>query len=110
MITFLRAYPEAERPFCPAGTPVVDLTRLRTLSRPAVSQTSIWFDADAIIDGVAEALLAAQISLGRLDAHVAQQKLNLLQLAARLMTKAVRTFDEDRVVRRLTYRTLSNRP
>jgi hypothetical protein len=44
--------------------------------------TSIRFDADAIIDGVPEALLAAQISFRCFDADMAEQKLNLLQLPA----------------------------
>jgi hypothetical protein len=42
--------------------------------------TLLRFDADAIIYGVAEPLLAAEIPLSGLDTHVAEQKLNLFQL------------------------------
>ena len=45
--------------------------------------TSIGFDADSIMDGVAETLLAAEIPLGRLNAHV----MNLFQLAAGFMAQ-----------------------
>jgi hypothetical protein len=51
-------------------------------------RTLIRFDADAVINGVPETLLAAEVPLRRLDAHVTQQKLNLLQLATGLVTKA----------------------
>jgi hypothetical protein len=50
--------------------------------------TSVRFDADAIIHRVPEPLLAAEIPLSRLDAHVAEQKLNLFQFAASLVTQA----------------------
>jgi hypothetical protein len=46
------------------------------------------FDADVIIHGIAESLLAPEISLSGLDAYVAEQKLNLFQFAARLVTQA----------------------
>jgi len=46
------------------------------------SVTSVRFDADMIVHSVAKALLAAEIPLSRLDAHVTEQKLNLLQFAA----------------------------
>jgi hypothetical protein len=41
-----------------------------------------------IIDGITESLLAAQVSLRRLDAYMAEQELNLLKLPASLMTQA----------------------
>jgi hypothetical protein len=50
-------------------------------------ETSIRFDADAIIDGVAESLLTPEISLSGLDAHMAEQELDLFQLAASLVTQ-----------------------
>jgi len=49
---------------------------------------SIRFDADAIIHCVAEPLLAAEIPLSRLNAHMTRQELNLLQLATGLVTQA----------------------
>ena len=48
---------------------------------------SVRFDADAIIHPVPEPLLAAEILLSRIDAHVAEQELDLLQLAASLVTQ-----------------------
>ena len=36
----------------------------------------------AVVHGLSESLCAAQVPLGGLDGHVAEQKLNLLQLAA----------------------------
>jgi hypothetical protein len=52
------------------------------------SVTSVRFDADMIVHSVAKALLAAEIPLSRLDAHVTEQKLNLFQLATGLMAQA----------------------
>jgi hypothetical protein len=49
--------------------------------------TSVRFDADAIIHRVPEPLFAAEIPLSRLDAHVAEQELDLFQLAPSLMTQ-----------------------
>jgi hypothetical protein len=40
------------------------------------------FEAGAVVHGLSESLCAAQVPLGGLDGHVAEQKLNLLQLAA----------------------------
>jgi hypothetical protein len=48
---------------------------------------SVRFDADAIIHRVPEPLFAAEIPLSRLDAHVAEQELDLFQLAASLVTQ-----------------------
>lgn len=45
-------------------------------------------DSDSIVDGVPEPLLAAQISFGRLNADVPEQKLDLLQFSAGLVTQA----------------------
>jgi hypothetical protein len=41
-----------------------------------------------IVNGIPETLLAAQISLRRLDGDVTQQKLNLLQFAPCLMAQS----------------------
>jgi hypothetical protein len=49
--------------------------------------TSVRFDADAIVHRVPEPLFAAEIPLSRLDAHVAEQELDLFQLAASLVTQ-----------------------
>lgn len=46
-----------------------------------------WFQPDSIIDGVAESLFAAQVAFRRLYGNVSQQKLNLLQFPASLMTQ-----------------------
>ena len=41
-----------------------------------------WFDPDGVVDGVSQPLLAPQIALGRLNADVPEQELNLLQFPA----------------------------
>ena len=43
----------------------------------------MWFDTDAIVDGSANELFAAEITFGSLHRNVSEQELNLLQLAAR---------------------------
>jgi hypothetical protein len=40
------------------------------------------FESSAVVHGLSESLCAAQVPLRGLDGHVAEQKLNLLQLAA----------------------------
>ena len=50
---------------------------------PDSQGSTLRFDADPIIDGAANALLAAQVSLGRLNGDVPEKKLNLLQFATR---------------------------
>jgi len=62
---------------------------LEISAESACRATSVRFDADAIIHRVPEPLLAAEIPFSRLDAHVAEQKLDLLQLAASLVTHPV---------------------
>jgi hypothetical protein len=57
------------------------------ISRPTVAFESIGFDTDSIVYGVAKTLLAAEIPLGRFDAHMPEQKLNLLQLATDLVAQ-----------------------
>jgi hypothetical protein len=47
----------------------------------------LWLDADRIVDGVAEPLFASQIALRHLDAYVAGQELDLLQLATTLVAQ-----------------------
>jgi hypothetical protein len=39
-----------------------------------------WFEAHVVVHRVAKALLTAEVSLRRLDAHMAEQKLDLLKL------------------------------
>lgn len=49
--------------------------------------SALRFDADAIIDGTANPLLAAEVPLGRSNGDVPEEKLNLLQFAARRMAE-----------------------
>jgi hypothetical protein len=44
------------------------------------------FKADRIIDCVPESLLAADVTLRRLDADMAEQKLNLIQFSSGFVT------------------------
>ncbi len=44
-------------------------------------------DADPIVNGVGNPLLAAKISLGRLNRHVSKEKLNLVEFTAGLMAE-----------------------
>ncbi|MGA7413834.1 MAG: hypothetical protein WBW33_25385 [Bryobacteraceae bacterium] len=46
----------------------------------------IRFETDAVIHGISKSLFAPKVALGCLDAHVSEQKLDLLQLSASLMT------------------------
>jgi hypothetical protein len=50
--------------------------------------SSTRLDADPIIDSASEPLFAAQIALRALHTDVAEQKLNLFQLAAGLMAQS----------------------
>jgi hypothetical protein len=47
-----------------------------------LKQVPLWFDTDAIIDGVTNALLAAEITLSGLYRDMSEQELNLLQLSS----------------------------
>jgi len=47
-----------------------------------------WFDSNPIVDSPVQALLTSKIFLRCLNGHVAQQKLNLLQLATCNVTQA----------------------
>jgi hypothetical protein len=49
--------------------------------------SKIGLDANAIIDGGSNSLLAAQVAFGRLHRNVPQEKLDLLQLASRSMAE-----------------------
>lgn len=49
---------------------------------PDTMRSSLWFDADPVIHSRADALLAAEISLRRLDRDVSEQELDLLQFAS----------------------------
>jgi hypothetical protein len=51
------------------------------------NDSALRFNADPIVDGSANALLAAEVSLGRLDGDVPEEKLNLLQFATRSMAE-----------------------
>ena len=44
--------------------------------------SAIWLDSDAIIDRRPNPLLAAKVSLGRLNRDMSQQELDLLQFAS----------------------------
>jgi hypothetical protein len=46
----------------------------------------VQVEADRVIDGVPESLLAADVTLSCLDTHVAEQKLNLIQFSPGLVT------------------------
>jgi hypothetical protein len=50
--------------------------------------SALRFDPDAIIDGGTNALLAAQIPLGRLNGDMPEKKLNLLQFATGLVAES----------------------
>jgi hypothetical protein len=52
-----------------------------TLPEPP-GDSAIWFDSDAIIDRRPNPLLAAKVSLGRLNRDMSQQELDLLQFAS----------------------------
>ena len=67
---------------CSATAPAGSFDDGRPLG-PDSKGSVLRFDADPIIDGAANALLATQVSLGRLDGDVPEKKLNLLQFATR---------------------------
>jgi hypothetical protein len=47
---------------------------------PDLRISAVGLDADQVVDRVSKALFTAKIPLGRLDGHVAEQELNLVQL------------------------------
>ena len=47
-----------------------------------------WLKADFVVDRISKALLAAKVSLRRLDAYMAEQELDLLKLSTSFMTQA----------------------
>jgi hypothetical protein len=53
-----------------------------------VSVSSIRLDTQPIVHGGPELLLASQIALGRLNRHMPQEKLDLVQLSARKVAQA----------------------
>ena len=55
----------------------------RGLPRPSV----LWFDADLVVHSGSDALLAAEVSLGRLNRDVPEEELNLFQFATRPVTE-----------------------
>src|SRR5437899_9756521 len=68
--------------------PYADLTRFSSPERVVGNSSrtpgdsAIWFDSDAIIDRRPNPLLAAKVSLGRLNGDMSQQELDLLQFAS----------------------------
>jgi hypothetical protein len=69
----------------------VDLTRL---ARPAIISTARhwtlyeWFEADSIVHGISELLLAAKVSLCCANADVPEQELDLVKLSTGIMAHA----------------------
>ena len=55
---------------------------------PTYVCSTVGLDADLVVDRVLETLLTAKISLGRLDGDVAQQELDLVQLASGVAAQA----------------------
>jgi hypothetical protein len=51
------------------------------------ADSMLWFDTDAIIHRRPDPLLAAQISLGRLNRNMPQQELDLFQLTSGCLTQ-----------------------
>ncbi len=51
------------------------------LRAPMQDTTKLRLDADAVVDGSADSLLAPKVSFGRLDRDVSRKELNLLQFA-----------------------------
>ena len=51
------------------------------------NELALWFNADAVVHGASNPLLAAEVALGRLNRNVPEQKLNLFQFAARSMAQ-----------------------
>lgn len=49
---------------------------------PELNASEFWLDADAVVDGGSEPLRAAEVPLGCMHRDVAEEKLDLLQLAA----------------------------
>jgi hypothetical protein len=47
-----------------------------------------WFQTDFVVDCISQSLLAAQVSLCRLHAHMTEQELDLLKLPTSFMTQA----------------------
>ena len=68
-----------------------DLTRL---ARPAIISTARhwtlyeWFEADSIVHGISELLLAAKVSLCCANADVPEQELDLVKLSTGIMAHA----------------------
>ena len=60
------------------GNPLERIVGVALLSEAA----ALWFDAEVIIDGPLNPLLAAEIPLRCLHGNVAKKELNLLQFAA----------------------------
>jgi hypothetical protein len=62
--------------------PSRDFTPGLSATLPEPRDSGIWFGSDAIIDRRPNPLLAAKVSLGRLNRDMSQQELDLLQFAS----------------------------
>ena len=49
---------------------------------------SFGFDAQRVVDGLAQLLFASEVAFRGLDRHVSQEELNLIQLTSRQMAQA----------------------
>jgi hypothetical protein len=61
-----------------------------------------WFNADLVVIGEPQLLLTAEVMFGRLDGHVTEEELNLVELAACQMAKT-RTCPSQIVRREFVY-------
>ncbi len=64
------------------------LNRICTVKSSWISGLRLGLKADVVIHGITQLLFAAQIPFGRLDADVAEQKLNLFEFSPGWMTYA----------------------
>src|SRR5271157_2869698 len=91
------------------GNPLERIVGIALLSEAA----ALWFDAEVIIHGPLNPLLAAEIPFGCLHGNVAQKELNLLQFAAcgmaQLCAQAAKIYVERAAQNRVSSRTVSPR-
>ena len=66
----------------------MDLTIPLDVSSPTHVDSAVGLDADQVVNSVSKALFTAKILLSRLDGHVAQQELNLVQLPSGIAAQA----------------------
>jgi hypothetical protein len=53
----------------------------KSLARADPEQPGLRFNADAVVDGSTDSLLAAEITFGRLHRNVSEKKLDLVQFS-----------------------------